>query len=140
LVDSGATHHFSRYKEVLSNLVEEESNFKVILGGNSTHPIKGFGSIKFHLDFMEFVLLHDVMYVSGLKKEDKGTRVAFIKGKVLTWPVGTSMRDAFTLGSRSEGLYRVTRRPLLALVDHTNHISELCHRRLAHLHCDALLN
>jgi len=42
------------------------------------------------------------------------------------------------LGSRFEGLYRVTGRPLLALVHDTNHISELWHRRLAHLHYDAL--
>lgn len=75
------------------------------------------------------------MYVSGLNKnlvsisalEDKGMRVAFIKGKVLTWPVGSPMRDAFKLGSRYEGLYRVTGRPLLALVHDTNHRSELWH-------------
>lgn len=50
LVDSGATHHFSSYKEVLSNLVDRESNLKIILGDNSTHPIKGFGSVKFYLN------------------------------------------------------------------------------------------
>ena len=73
------------------------------------------------------------MYVPGLKKnlvsistlEDKGMRVSFIKGKVLTWPVGSPMRYAFTLGSRFEGLYRVIGRPLLELVHDTNHLSEL---------------
>ena len=40
LVDSGATHQFSGYKEVFSNLVERESNLKIILGDNSTHPTK----------------------------------------------------------------------------------------------------
>lgn len=72
-------------------MVERESNLKIILGDNCTHPVKGFGSIKFHLDSGDSILLHDVMYVSGLKKnlasifalEDKGMRVAFIKGKVL---------------------------------------------------------
>lgn len=48
------------------------------------------------------------------------------------------MRDAFTLGSRFEGHYRVIGRPLLALVHDTNHLNELWHRRLAHLHYDAL--
>lgn len=113
---------------------------KIILRDNSTHPVKGFGYVKFHLDFGESILL-------GLKKnlvsistlEDKGMRVAFIKGKVLTWPVGSPIRDAFTLGSRFEGLYRVTRRPLLALVNDIDHQSELWHRRLAHLYYDALL-
>lgn len=72
--------------------------------------------------------------------EDKGIRVAFIKGKVFTWLVDSPMRDAFTLGSIFEGLYRVTKRPLLALVHNTNHLSKLWHRRLAHLHYDALPN
>jgi len=125
---------------------ERESNLKIILGDNSTHPVKGLGSVKFHLDSEEPILLHDVMYVLGLKKnsvsiyalEEKGMRVAFIKGKLLTWPIGSSMRNAFPLGSKFEGLYTVTRRPLLALVHHTNHLSEPWHRRLAHLHYDAL--
>eukprot|EP00253_Pinus_taeda_P006149 PITA_06149 len=47
LVDSGATHHFSGYKEVLSNLVERETKLNIILGDNSTHPMKGFVSFKF---------------------------------------------------------------------------------------------
>lgn len=121
------------YKEILSNLVERESNLNIILEDNSTHLVKGFGFMKFHLEFGEFVVLHDVMYMLGLKKnlvsiyalEDKGMRVAFIRGKVLTWPVGCPMRDAFTLGSRFEVLYRITRRPLLALVHDTNHLSEI---------------
>jgi len=48
------------------------------------------------------------------------------------------MRYAFTLGKRYEGLYRVTGRPLLALVHNINNLRELCNRRLAHLHYDAL--
>jgi len=95
LVDSGAFGHFSGYKEVFSNLVERETSLKFIIGDNSTHLVKGFGFVKFHLDSRESILLHDVMYIPGLKKnlvsiyvmEDKGMRVAFIKGKVLTWPM-----------------------------------------------------
>lgn len=49
------------------------------------------------------------------------------------------MRDAFILGYRFEGLYRVNGRPLLALVHDTDHQSELSQRRLAHLHYEALL-
>ena len=48
------------------------------------------------------------------------------------------MRDAFTLGSRFEGLYRVIGIPLLALVHNTNHLNELWHRKMAHVHYDAL--
>jgi len=87
------------------------------------------------------------MYVSVLNKnlvsisalEDKGMKVSFMKGKVHTWPVGSPMRDAFTLGLRFEGSYRVIGRPLLALVHDTNHLRKLWYQRLDHLHYDALL-
>lgn len=119
-IDSGASIHFFGYRKVLSNLVERETNLKIIFGDNSTHPVSGFGFVKFHLDSEESVLLHYVMYVPGLKKnlvsisawEDKGMRVAFIRGKVLTYPMESHIRDDFTLGSRIEGLYRVNGRPL----------------------------
>lgn len=73
-------------------MVERETNLKIILGDNSTYPLKGFGSIKFHLDYGEIILLHDVMYLPRLKKnlvsisslEDKRMRVAFKRGKALT--------------------------------------------------------
>jgi len=115
--------------------VERDSNLKIILGENSTHFVKGFGSVRFHLNLGESILLHDVMYVPGLKKnlvsisalEDKGMRVPFIKEKVLTWPIGSPMIDAFTLGPIYEGLYMVTGRPFVALVHDTNHVSELWH-------------
>lgn len=127
-------------------MVERETKLKIILGDNSTHPVKGFGFVKFQLNSGESVLLHDVMYVPGLMKnlisistlEDKGMKISFINRKFLTWSTDAPMKDAFTLGLRSEGLYEITRRPLLALVHNTNHLSELWHCRLAHLHYDAL--
>lgn len=123
LVDSGATHHFYGYREVLYNLVEMETKIKIILGDKSTHHMEGFGSVKFHLNSGKSVMLYDVMYVPGLVKnlvflsylEDKGTRVAFIKGNFLTWLADSPMKDAFTLGLRFEGLYRITGRPLLIM-------------------------
>lgn len=48
------------------------------------------------------------------------------------------MRDAFTLGSRIEGLYRVNGIPLQALVHDSNHQSEILPQRFAHLHYEAL--
>lgn len=68
LVDSGASRHFNGFHEVLSNLVERETNLKIILGDDFTYPMKGFGFVSFHLDYGEIVHLHDVMYVLGLKK------------------------------------------------------------------------
>ena len=82
------------------------------------YPIKGFSSISFHLDQDKTIYLQEILYVSGLKKnlisisalEDKAMKVAFINGKVLTWPMRSSMRDAFTLGSRFGSLYKVNGR------------------------------
>lgn len=76
--------------------------------------------------------------VSIYALEDKGMRVAFIKGKVLTWPKESGMKDAFTLGSRVEGIYRVNGRRLLAMVHKNNHQSEIWKQRLAHIHYEAL--
>ena len=120
LVDSGASRHFTRYREVLSNLVKKETNLKINFGDNSTYHVKVFGFVSFRLDYGDIIHLHDVMHVLRLKKnlvsisalEDKGMRVAFIRAKVLTWPMESHMRDAFTMGSRIKGLYRVNGRPI----------------------------
>jgi len=103
------------YREALPNLVERETNLKIIIGDNSTHPVKGSGSISFHLDYGQTIHLQDVLYVLSLKKnlvsistlEYKGFRVAFINGKVLAWQRRSNLRATFTLGVRNEGLYRV---------------------------------
>lgn len=118
LVDSGAMNHFFGYKEVLSNLIDRESNLKMIIGDNYTHPVIGFGSVKLHLHVRESIFLHDVVHVQGLKKnlvsistlEHKGMSFSFIKGKVVTWHVGSPTRDYFTKGYRYERLYSITRR------------------------------
>jgi len=66
--------------------------------------------------------------------EDKGFRVAFIDGKVLACSRNSSMREAFTLGVRNEGLYRVCGRPIQALVDEITNQCEVWHQRFSHLH------
>jgi len=107
LVDSGASRTFSRYWEVISNLVERETNLNIILGDRSPHPVKAFGSVKFHLDSWELVILNDVMYLPIRKKnfvyistlEDKGMRVSFIKGKssLELWSLSLGMLSPWDL-------------------------------------------
>lgn len=60
--------------------------------------------------------------------EDKGMRIDFINGKVLSWTKGSRMKDAINLGSIVGGLYRVIGRPLLEKFHDTNHQSEIWHR------------
>eukprot|EP00253_Pinus_taeda_P004242 PITA_04242 len=93
LIDSGASRHFTRYKEALSNLVENETNMEIILGDNATYLVKGIGTVTLHLNQGQTFHLQEVLYVLDLKKnlvsisamEDKGFRVSFVDGKVCLW-------------------------------------------------------
>lgn len=76
-------------------------SLKIVLEDIIEYPIKGFGSIKFDLNYGKSVVLHEVMYILKLKNnlvsifafEDKGTRVSFIKGNVLTWLKESLIKD-----------------------------------------------
>eukprot|EP00253_Pinus_taeda_P016183 PITA_16183 len=144
LIDSGASRHFTRYKETLSNLVEKKTNMEIILGDNATYPVKEIGTVTLNLNQGQTFHLQEVLYVLDLKKnvvlifvmEDKGFKVSFVDEKVRLWQ--RNLRDAFTLGFRVEGLYQVGGSPLGAMICDTSLQSELWHRRFAHLHFKAL--
>ena len=68
--------------------------------------------------------------------EDKGSKVAFIDGKVRVWK--RNFKDAFTLGFRVDTLYQDGGSPLGAMSCDTSLQSELWHQRFAHLHYKAL--
>lgn len=88
-----------------TSLDERETGLKIVLGDDATYQVKGLCSIKFDLYSGKSIILHDVMYVPKLKTnmvsistlKDKRMRLDFIKGKVLTWPGESHMKDAFTL-------------------------------------------
>eukprot|EP00253_Pinus_taeda_P029206 PITA_29206 len=93
LIDSGASRHFTGYKEAPLNLVEKETNLEIVLGNNSKYPVKGVGNVTLQLDQGNTTHLQDLLYVPDLKKnlvsistmEDKGHKVAFSDGKSKTW-------------------------------------------------------
>ena len=60
-MDSGASRHFTGYREVLSNLAERETNMKLLLGDNSSHPVKGSGFVSLHLETGQTIHLQDVL-------------------------------------------------------------------------------
>lgn len=90
LIDSGASRYFTRYKEALSNLIEEDTNLEIILGDNATYLVKGTRNVTLQLNHGNIMHLQDVLSVPNLKKtpvsilamQDKGFKVAFIDGKV----------------------------------------------------------
>jgi len=87
LIDSGASRHFTRYKEALSNLIKKETHLEIIRGDNATYPVKGVGNVTLKLNQNNTIHLQEVLYVSDLKKnlvsisamEDR------LQGGILRW-------------------------------------------------------
>jgi len=131
LIDSGASRHFTRYKEALSNLIEKDTNLESTLGDNATYPVKTVGNVTLQLNQHNNIHLQEVLYVPDLKKnlvsisamEDKGFKVAFIDGKVRGWK--RNFKEAFTLGFKVDSLYQIGGSPLGTMSCNTSLQSEL---------------
>eukprot|EP00253_Pinus_taeda_P030587 PITA_30587 len=90
LIDSGASRHFTSYKEFLHNLIEKETNLEIVLRDNMKYPMKGVGNVSLKLNQGNTIHLQDVLYVPDLKKnlvsistmEYKDYKVTFSDGKV----------------------------------------------------------
>jgi hypothetical protein len=87
------------------------------------------------------VHLSNVLYVPGLEKnlvsisflEDKGNRIAFVDGEVLSWSRDSSIENARVIGTHESRLYRLLERNDESLVHDEVNPSEFWHRRYAHL-------
>ena len=146
LIDSGASKHMTGYRRALTDLSERSISAQVELGNDAKYYVKGIGSAAFELNSGESLKMTNILFVPGLKKnlisvsalEDKGYVVAFSSGKVLVWEKNSSMKSAVTIGIREGGLYTLLGKPVQALVHNDVNLSELWHRRFAHLHYRAL--
>jgi hypothetical protein len=133
LIDSGASRHMTGYREHLTCLVEKESHLHVVLGDNSRYILKGVGYSTFQLDSDIPLQLGEVLYVPGMKMnlvsfyalENKGYKVTFYEEKVLAWHKNSHMDSAWVIGVRENSLYRLTVRPIQALLHDTNSLSDL---------------
>ena len=91
--------------------------------------------------------MKEVLFVPGLKKnllsisalDAKGMQDAFIDGQVIMWSKGNTIDGAVVIREQEGGLYKLKGHPEQALVHERVEPSELCHRRLAHVHYRALL-
>jgi hypothetical protein len=87
------------------------------------------------------VHLSNVLYVPGLEKnlvsisclEDKGNKIAFVDGKVLSWHKDSSIENARVIGTRERNLYRLLEQNEEALVHDEVNPNELWHIRYAHI-------
>ncbi|XP_059065079.1 uncharacterized protein LOC131857063 [Cryptomeria japonica] len=90
--------------------------------------------------------LSNILFVPGIKRnlisisalEDKGYQITFSEGKVLAWPTKFGIKSVRAIGNRYDSLYKLLANPIRALIHEAPESSELWHRRLGHLHYQAL--
>jgi hypothetical protein len=146
LIDSGASRHMTGFRDHLTNIVEKDTNVHVVLGDDARYNVKGVGTSTFQLDFDMHLHLSEVLYVPGMKRnlvsisalEDKGYKVTFSEGKFLACHKDSHINSAKVIGVQESSLYRLTITPVQALLHDTISLSELWHRRLAHIHYRSL--
>jgi hypothetical protein len=146
-IDSGASYHLIGVHENLTDLTQI-GDLEVVLGYDWVVKAVGSGTISFQRESLPPMLLRDVLYVLGLKKnlisistiEERGYEVLFCDGQVLLFPKGSSITSTKVIGTRHEKLYKLMFQPVSALYHTTNNndLCELWHRRMAHLHHGAL--
>jgi hypothetical protein len=124
IIDIGASMHMKRGQARLSNINENKTSYKVELGDKNTYPVEGIDQASIKLKTGKNVQFSNVLYVPGLENnlvsisclEDKGNIIAFIYGKVLSWPRDSSIENARVIGTREGRLYRLLERNDEALV------------------------
>jgi hypothetical protein len=86
--------------------------------------------------------LEEVLYVPKMKRnlvsilalEDKGYKITFSEGRVLSWHKDSHIIYSKVIGIREDNLYKLTIKPVQSILHDTINLSELWHRRLAHIH------
>jgi hypothetical protein len=122
-IDSGASHHMTGVREYFTDLTEI-GDLEVVLGDDSVVKAVGSGIVSFQRESLPPMLLRDVLYVSGLKKnlvsvstiEDRGYEVLFRDGHVVLYPKRSSITSTKVIGIRHEKLYKLIFQLARALV------------------------
>ena len=141
IIDNGASRHITRDMVKLSSLNEKKTSYKVELGDRNTYPVKGIGQASIKLKSGNNVHLSNVLYVPGLEKnlvsisclEDKGNRIAFVDGEVLSWSRDSNIENARVIGIREGILYTLLESNDEALIHDEFNPNELWHKRYDHI-------
>ena len=67
-IDSGASSHMIGACEMFFELSQTKTDVEVVLGDDSAVRVVGHGTITFQRESMSLMVLRDVLYVPGLKK------------------------------------------------------------------------
>jgi hypothetical protein len=113
-IDSGASRHMTGVHEHLTNLTQI-SDLEVVLGDDRVVKAVGSGTVSFQRESLSPMLLREVLYVFGLKKnlisvsaiEEMGYEVLFRDEYLLLFPEGSSITSAKVIGTRHEKLYKL---------------------------------
>ena len=89
------------------------------MGDDSSVSAVGHGTITFQRESMSPMVLRDVLYVPGLKRnlvsvsmiEDQGLGVSFLNGHVHMFPKTAGPSASVTIGVRCGKLYRILFHP-----------------------------
>ena len=68
IIDNEALSHMTGAREMFSELSQTETDVEVVLGDDSTVRAVGRGTITFQRESLSPMLLQDVLYVPGPKK------------------------------------------------------------------------
>ena len=118
-IDSGASSHMTGAREMFSELSQRETDVEVVLRDDSAVRAVGRGTITFQRESMSPMVLRDVLYVPGMKKnlvsismiEDRGLGVSFLDGHVHVFPNTTRPSTSFYIGVICEKPYRLLFQP-----------------------------
>jgi hypothetical protein len=113
LVESGASKHNTRYKEIPLDLETKSCADQVEIRDEKCYKVEGVGSISFRLESGARLHVDEVLYVPGLKKnllsvatlEDKGYWVILKDKKEILWDKGIHLSTSKPIGTCSGGLY-----------------------------------
>jgi hypothetical protein len=121
---------------------------KIYQGDDRSHEIKGYGNLFVTLPTSEMKQIHNIMYVSGIKKNlifvstitDQDLKVESVKSRCVV----KDIQDHYKIiarGSRVGGLYKldVTRRDHQVLASTTMSMEELWNQRYGHLNHNDLM-
>jgi hypothetical protein len=93
-VDSGFSSHMTGVREYFSSLQEEEMDLVIEMGNNAKCRGTGHGTMTFQRESEKPLMVRDVLYVPGMKKnlisvstlEDRGYVFSFQDGRVYIRP------------------------------------------------------
>jgi hypothetical protein len=93
LIGSASSRHMIGLKNHLTHFVEKETHLHVVLGDDARYNVRGVGTSTFQLDSNMQLKLEEVLYVPRMKRnllfvsdsEDKGYKITFLEGRVLSW-------------------------------------------------------